>query len=69
MWLNASVIIIKPIKVNYTDLQSQFQSSYYPFFGSCCWEMETFWVNLCYEMGEHSVQTTDDSRNVISQEL
>ena len=48
----------------YTDLQSQSWSSYYPSFGSCCHE---FRANLCSDTREHSVQTADDNRKVISQ--
>ena len=45
--------------LQYTDLQSQFRSSYSPFFP----------VNLCYETSKHSVQTADDNSKVISQLL
>ena len=50
-----------------TDLQSQFQSSYYLLFDSCCYETEKIRVNLCFETNEHSVQTVDDNKKVISQ--
>ena len=49
------------------DLQSQFRSLFYPFFGSCCQETEKFRVNVCFETSEHSVQTADDNSKVISQ--
>ena len=53
----------------YTDLQSQFQSSYYPFFGNCCYETEKFRVNLCFETREYSILTADDNKKNISQAL
>ena len=51
----------------YTKLQFQFWYSYYSFFGSCCWETGKFWVNLCFETSDHSVQTADGKMKVISQ--
>ena len=50
------------------DLQSQFQSSYYPFYSAgVTKKTEKFRANSCFETSEHSVQTADDNRKVISQ--
>ena len=51
------------------DLQTQFWSSLYPFFGSCGNETENFRVNFCSETSQHSVQTADDKSKVTSQAL
>ena len=53
-------------KHQYTDLHL-FQSSYYPFFGSCCKETDQFRLNICFKTREHSVQTAGDNSKVISQ--
>ena len=51
-----------------TDLQSQFQSSYYPFYSAVVTKKtEKFRAKVCFETSEHSVQTADDNRKVISQ--
>ena len=47
--------------MQYTDLQSQFRSSCYPFLGCCCYETEKFRANAYFETIEHSVQTADDN--------
>ena len=55
-------LCVKPVKIDqYTDLRSQLRSSYYQFFGSCWQVTEKFRVNLCFEISEHSVETTDDN--------
>ena len=61
-------LCVKPVKIDqYTDLRSQLRSSYYQFFGSCWQVTEKFRVNLCFEISEHSVETTDDNNNVTLQ--
>ena len=48
-------IVKKLLTTEYTDLQSQFRSSYYTFFGNCCHETEKFRANLCFDSSEHNV--------------
>ena len=60
---------IQNVMTKYMDLQSQFWSSYYPFLGTCCYETEKFWVNICFETCEQNVQTANDNRKAISQAL
>ena len=52
------------IQKSNTDLHSQFRSSYYTFFGSCCYKTEKFWANLCFDSSEHSALTADDNNKV-----
>ena len=51
-------------KSQYTDLHSQFRSSYYAFLGSCCNETEKSRANLCFDSSEHSSQTADGNNKV-----
>ena len=51
----------------YTDLQFQFRSLSYPLFRSCCYETETFRVNVCFGLSEHSVLIADGNNKVTSQ--
>ena len=58
------VVLTDDSGFQYMDLQSLFQSSYYPFFVSCCYEMEKFRANLCFDTSGESLQTADDSNKV-----
>ena len=61
--------ILNNLFVKYTDLQSQFRSSNYPFSGGCWQETEKFRVNVYFETSEHSVQTADDNSKLTSKAL
>ena len=58
------VVLTDDYGFRYMDLHSLFPSSYYPFFVSCCYEMEKFRANLCFDTSGESLQTADDSNKV-----
>ena len=51
------------VVIQCVDLHSQFQSSYYTFFDSCCYGTEKFRANLCFDSSECSVQTADGNNS------